>query len=174
MEAAEVYLNALDEAWGTVLKATDGLTRDDLAKRPTDQANSIGWLLWHMARVEDALVVGRLMGQAQMWVQRKWHERFGMAEDSGATGGRQTAEEAAALSIPDRDTLLGYATAVRDATRSYLRSVNAADLDEQVDWFRGGTAPKARFLDLLIKETHQHAGQMAYVRGLLRGMEGIF
>lgn len=174
MEATQVYTNALDDSWGVILKATDGLTQDELAKRPTDQANSIAWMLWHMTRVEDAIVSGRLTGQPQAWVAQKWHQRFGMPDDTQATGGRQTAEDVAAFQAPSRDAMLGYASAVRDTTRSYLQKVTSEDLDEQVEWFRGGTAPKSRFLDLVLKEHQQHAGQIAYVRGLIRGMDGIF
>ena len=35
---------------------TDGLTEEVASYRPTPQANSIGWLIWHSARVQDIQV----------------------------------------------------------------------------------------------------------------------
>src|SRR5947209_4611065 len=36
--------------------ALDGLTAEQLAYRPTEQANSIAWLAWHLTRVQDKQV----------------------------------------------------------------------------------------------------------------------
>ena len=33
-----------------------GLSDADLLKRPSEQCNPIGWLLWHQTRVEDAML----------------------------------------------------------------------------------------------------------------------
>ena len=45
-------------------KALDGLTDEDLRKRPNDSTNPIGWTLWHQYRVElyphtPGLIAGR-------------------------------------------------------------------------------------------------------------------
>ena len=39
-----------------VHKALEGLTPEELARRPTEESNSIGWLMWHTARDEDYLI----------------------------------------------------------------------------------------------------------------------
>jgi hypothetical protein len=60
-----------------VFPALQGLSDADLLKRPSDQCNPIGWLLWHQTRTEDAILslIGSLL---QAWVADKWHEKFGM------------------------------------------------------------------------------------------------
>ena len=43
---------------GIMAMAMDGLTDEDLMKRLSDQANTIGWLRWHSMRVEEASISG--------------------------------------------------------------------------------------------------------------------
>ena len=173
MELTDIIRFTFERVWTTVDYALEGLTDEDIARRPNGHSNSIGWIAWHMARVEDRWFQMVLQEKPQLW-ESEWAGKLGMPADTQATGGRQTAEDVAAFQAPSRDAMLGYASAVRDTTRSYLQKVTSEDLDEQVEWFRGGTAPKSRFLDLVLKEHQQHAGQIAYVRGLIRGMDGIF
>ena len=39
-----------------VYPALQGLSDADLVKRPSEQCNPIGWLLWHQTRVEDVML----------------------------------------------------------------------------------------------------------------------
>ena len=58
MEVPKLVLNSLDRVWAVLLKATDNLTQEELSQRPSDQAAPVGWLVWHMARIEDQVVRG--------------------------------------------------------------------------------------------------------------------
>jgi len=51
MAAVEGILSALERNWEMVDGTLAGLDDAILARRPTDQCNSIAWLLWHMTRV---------------------------------------------------------------------------------------------------------------------------
>ena len=50
--------------------ALQGLSDADLVKRPSDQCNPIGWLLWHQTRVEDA-ILSHISVLPQAW--DRWH-----------------------------------------------------------------------------------------------------
>ena len=63
-----------------------GLDDAILARRPTDQCNSIAWLLWHMTRVVDTFVHTRLQAQPQVWIRDGWYAKFGMAADPDNRG----------------------------------------------------------------------------------------
>ncbi|MBI3744690.1 MAG: DinB family protein [Chloroflexi bacterium] len=167
-------LIAIDEAWADLLKATDGLTEEEIARQPTPQCNSIAWLMWHTARVEDTMVP-RQSGQPQLWISRGWHQRFRMPADPKNNGGLHTVADLAKFKSPGRNTLLAYATAARDQTRGYLSSVTQTQWDEPVQWYRpsGGMVPRSRYMILLTKEILVHGGQVSYLRGLMRGMEKL-
>jgi len=173
VEAADVYLNALDNAWSMTLKVTDGLTDKDLCQQPAPGANTIAWIVWHSARVEDVMVTQMLMGQPQVWNAGGWVQKFGMSKTPDRTGYNDTPKQVAAFRPPSRDALLAYASVVRDNTRRYLRSLTGAALDEKVKTWGDRAEPCSNLLDAVLKEAQQHAGHAAFVRGLLRGDAGL-
>ena len=68
------YLDALK-------KAVDGLTPAELRWQPTLASNSISWIVWHMARVEDRWVNRVLRSDVELWIRDGWHDKFGMSKD---------------------------------------------------------------------------------------------
>ena len=56
---------------------TDGLTDEIALFRPTSTANSITWLIWHSARVQD-LQLCDIAGIEQVWTRDGWDDRFGL------------------------------------------------------------------------------------------------
>ena len=59
-----------------VVELTDGLTEETAGYRPEEDANSIGWLLWHLTRIQDDHVAGAA-GVEQAWPN--WRERSRLA-----------------------------------------------------------------------------------------------
>ena len=55
-QASDVLTDAVGRIRDGVADTADGLDAEALAYRPTPEANSVGWLLWHLTRVEDAHV----------------------------------------------------------------------------------------------------------------------
>ena len=53
MNGAKILSGMLEMSDGLVRRALEGLGDADLIKRPSDQDNTIGWLIWHKTRVED-------------------------------------------------------------------------------------------------------------------------
>lgn len=47
--------------------ATDGLTDAQLHYRPTDDTNSISWLIWHLSRWRDR-ISSRIVSEDEIWV----------------------------------------------------------------------------------------------------------
>ena len=175
MEFNEFIFQLLDMNWDMVQKALDGLTPEELSRCPTDQSNSIGWLMWHTARDEDYLI-SMAQQQPQLWVREGWHKKFGLEPslielDFKDIGVGHTAQEVAAFKVPDADTLIGYYLAVRGATKEYLKSIKTTDLDKQMrDPWGEGTTPMATYLFCIVDEALAHGGQIANLRGMYRGM----
>ncbi|MEM8619101.1 MAG: DinB family protein [Actinomycetota bacterium] len=157
----------------TTRESLDGLTTDDLLWRPAPDSMSIGLLTWHVSRVHDLLIQTRARGVDQLWDSDGWAERFDRSPARrGDTGFGFTAEEMDAFFTPPTDVLYAYLEATWEATFDALDAVDDAGLaTTMVDGPLGGQLTLADLYRQLIWEVNQHAGQMAYLRGLLRGLE---
>ncbi len=68
------------------------------------------------------------------------------------------------------DELLAYYKAVRGRTDAFLDGLSADDLERQVPNIAGdGTVPMRVRLEMTVVDNIQHSGQIAYLRGLLKG-----
>src|ERR671933_2429027 len=117
MESNEVVVEGLGRIQRLMSMSLEGLNADQLAYRPTEQANSIAWLAWHLTRVQDKHL-SDLAGREQAWIADGWHARFGKPADPQDTGQRYTPEQVAAVRPDGPQLLLDYHEAV------YQRSVD--------------------------------------------------
>ncbi|MDF1604393.1 DUF664 domain-containing protein [Nocardioides sp. YIM 152315] len=165
MTPADVFIDFLERVQENGLAAVDGLTEEQLAHRPTPDANSIAWLVWHAARVQDAQV-SPLAGTDEVWSSQGWAERFGLDLDPGDHGYGHSREQVDKLRA-SAELLGGYLRATHEATVAYLRTVTSEDLDDVVD--RDWDPPVTRGVRLvsIVDDDAQHVGQAAYLRGLL-------
>ena len=58
MEARELITDGLERGRGIIRRALEGATPELLAYQPGAGANPIGWLAWHVARVQDHHIAG--------------------------------------------------------------------------------------------------------------------
>jgi hypothetical protein len=160
----------LAEAFGRlpdlVREAVDGLTPEQLRTAPRPGANPVGWLIWHLTRVQDGHIA-ELIGADQIYTTGEWASRFGLKPDPDDSGYGHTAAQVAAVRPESAQALLDYFQAVHERTIGYLAGLGPGDLDRVVD--RSWDPPVTlgvRLVSILDDDT-QHAGQAAYVRGLL-------
>ena len=146
--------------------AVAGLTPEQLRWAPKPGANSIGWLVWHLTRVQDDHVA-ELIGTDQIYASGDWAARFGLKPDPADTGYGHTAEQVAAVAPESADALLDYYRAVHERTAGFLRGLTAADFDRVVDERWDPPVTLGVRLVSVYDDDAQHAGQAAYVRGLL-------
>lgn len=143
---------------------TDGLTDDVAFFRPTPTANSIAWLIWHSARVQDIQLCD-IAGIEQVWTRDGWVDRFGLDLPRDDSGYGHSADDVGNVRVP-ADLLAGYYHAVHKVTLEYIASVTPEELSRIVDrnWNPPVTA-SARLVSI-IDDCAQHLGQAAYVRGI--------
>src|SRR3712207_8277441 len=98
-----------------VHRGLEGLTAEDLDRRPGPGANPIGWLAWHLLRVQDDHVA-EVAGHEQAWTAAGWAGRFGLPVAPGATGYGFDAQQVSAVRITSVDLLTGYADDVHART----------------------------------------------------------
>ncbi|OBG69813.1 MULTISPECIES: mycothiol transferase [unclassified Mycobacterium] len=142
----------------------DGLTDDVADYRATPDANSIAWLLWHSARVQDVQLAD-VAGVEQVWLRDGWVDRFGLDLPRNDTGYGHKPEQVGKVKAP-ADLLSAYYHAVHELTLEYVGGVTAGELERVVDtnWDPPVTA-SARLVSI-IDDCAQHLGQAAYVRGI--------
>jgi uncharacterized damage-inducible protein DinB len=165
MTIADLLADAFGRIREAVHDAVDGLTADQLAFRPDGQANSIAWLVWHLTRVQDDHVAA-VTQAGQLWTTAGWAERFGLPFARSATGYGHGSDQVAAVRA-DAALLTGYHDAVAEQTTGYLSRLTEPDLDRIVDESWDPPVSLGVRLVSVIADDLQHAGQAAYLRGLI-------
>ncbi len=151
----------------TLKRAVEDLTPTEARWQPTVHTNHIAWLVWHMARVEDQWVNRHLRRTTEVWIADGWADRFCMPPESHGFG--QTMEDVRAMpEIPLTD-LLAYFDAVRAVTRRYLAQATDADLAREYAHPHLGARMGSWIVGHLLIEVSQHVGQVALIRGMMRG-----
>jgi hypothetical protein len=152
-----------------VQQVTDGLTEEVSCWRPTPEANSIAWLLWHSARGQD-LQLCDIAGVEQVWTRDGWDRRFALDlphnDNPGYDIGYGHSAEDVGKVRPPVELLVGYYRAVHHVTLEYVATVAPDELARIVDrrWDPPVTA-SARLVSI-VDDCAQHLGQAAYVRGI--------
>jgi len=163
----------ITDGYGRVLEelevALTGMTQDDLDQQPHPDCNSMGWLAWHLTRVQDDHIAD-LMGEEQLWLKDEWYARFNRAPDAKDIGWGHSSKQVSAFRSPDVETLLAYHRAVLERTKRYIATLSLADLDRELNepWFQPLPTVGVRLVSIMSDDL-QHAGQVAYLRGLLKG-----
>lgn len=172
MRLSEFVSGCLEQHFNAMVRSVEGLSTEEMAWMPTPECSSIGFLLWHYGRTLDRWVHSRLLGVPQLWEQG-WSVRLGQgATDPNDTGYGYGPDRLAAFQTPDTALLLEYARAALESARTYLESRSDADFDgSSVVNPRGGTMTLGNMCQQLLWEFNQHGGQIAYLRGMRRGLE---
>jgi hypothetical protein len=147
----------------------DGLTPEQAHERPGSSStgdgggNSITWLLWHAARIQDDHLAG-LTGGEQAWAT--WRDRFGLPLDDWDHGYGHTSEQVDSVRVGDLSLLVDYQDAVHQQTLAYLGGLDDDELDRIVDENWDPPVTVGVRLVSVIGDMLQHLGQAAYVKGL--------
>src|SRR5579859_5403983 len=132
MDCKDLLIDGLGRVEESLRMTVDGLNAAQLAWRPAEHANSIGWLAWHLIRVEDDHV-SDLAGQPQAWIADGWHARFNRAADPHDTGFGHGPTQVASIQPESPQVLVDYYAAVHQRSIDYLSRLTSADLDRVID-----------------------------------------
>ena len=103
-----------------------GLTDEQMRVRPREDLNSLAWIMWHIARIEDIMLNTVLSGREQVY-DAAWQRRLDIMRPDFGVG--MTSAEVTELS---RRIGLGALRDYRDAVGRRTREIVAA-FDEK-DW----------------------------------------
>lgn len=166
MDVAALLLELYGRIPPLAREAVAGLDRDQLTTPPQPGANTIGWLVWHLTRVQDHHIA-EILDAPQIWTDGEWAGSFGLEPDPVNTGYGHSSAEVAAVRPEGPDALMQYLDAVDQRTRSTLEQLRPDDLDRIVDRRWDPPVTLGVRLISIADDGLQHAGQAAYARGLL-------
>lgn len=162
--ARELLRDAFTRLIQHVDELTDGLTDDESRYRPSPNANSIAWLIWHSARVQDVQVAD-IAGVEQAWTRDGWVDRFDLNLPRDDTGYGHSPEDVGKVHAP-AELLAGYYHAVHELTCEYIQGITAEELARVVDTHWDPPVTASVRLVSVIDDCAQHLGQAAYVLGI--------
>ena len=169
--AGALLADALGRDRDQVPDVVDGLDVEQLAWRPDPGANTIGWLVWHLTRIEDDHIA-EVAGAEQAWTAAGWYDRFALPFPPQAHGWGHTPDEVGRVRV-EAGLLTGYHADVAASAARYVESLTPGDLDRIVDERWDPPVSLGVRLVSVVGDIHQHVGQAAYLRGLLeRGAAG--
>jgi uncharacterized damage-inducible protein DinB len=166
MTVADVLTDSFERVREAVHQATDNLSPDEILFRVDDGSNSIGWLVWHLTRIEDDHVAA-VAGREQDWLARGWADRFGLPYEKQAHGYGHSSADVAAFTVGSAELLVGYHDAVHARTLEYVAGLTDADIDRVVDSRWDPPVTLGVRLVSVIADGLQHAGQAAFIRGIV-------
>jgi uncharacterized damage-inducible protein DinB len=165
MTSAELLADAFERIHQVVHRVTDGLSREELGIRLDREANSIGWLIWHLTRIQDDHIAG-VAGTDQVWTSGGWVDRFELPLERMDHGFGHTSEQVGSV-VVDAEPLVAYYDAVHAATLAYVAGLTDADLDRVVDERWDPPVTLGVRLVSIVNDDVTHTGQASFIRGIL-------
>ena len=169
MDFKEVIKYAMREYMDDLKNTLSGLSEKERRYQPNNEAHHIDFVVWHMARVEDAHLHRMIQNKEQIWIREGWDEHFGMK--GAGTGFGYTTEDVVTLPKFDITQMLEYYDAVRAEVFDFIDNLSSSDLDvELVEKRKSTFNTPGKTLSHLIVEEAEHTGQIRYLRGIQKGI----
>jgi hypothetical protein len=161
--------NGMTEYLDGLKAKLDGLSEAELRWQATMDSNSILWLVWHMARVEDGWINSSIAGGDSVWDSGGWAARTGIAVDGSGYG--QGPDDVRSMPDVALAELIQYFDDVRAAGFNVIDGMSDDDLNKT--FIRGDRSVTwSWILGHVVVEEAQHLGQIAFIRGMIRGLDG--
>jgi uncharacterized damage-inducible protein DinB len=170
MKFNDLLADAFGRIQERVHEVLEGLDPDQLSERPGGNGNSIAWLIWHLTRVQDDHIAD-VAGVEQRWTSGGWAELFDLPLDTHETGYGHTSDQVSAVAVESGSLLAEYFDAVHRQSLEFIGSLTEDELDRIVDTRWDPHVTLGVRLVSVIDDCLEHAGQAAYVKGLVQHRE---
>ncbi|MBM3945440.1 MAG: DinB family protein [SAR202 cluster bacterium] len=158
------------------LEMVGGLTEAQLAWRAGPEANTIGFLLFHVFRAEDRYAHRWLTAKGEVWFALGHAERYPLPvqipdRDSPLNSGNSwTPEQVGAFKAPPLTELLAYGAAVRKSSLAIVRGFDLKRLDERPNAKQPQFSMLTYFQNCFGHET-EHQAQIDFILGLKKAQK---
>ena len=145
----------------TLNQAVETMSEEDMVWRPFPETPSAGYYLWHVARVQDALIHKQILDRPEIYETHGYAQQFGLPQND--TGQDYTAAQRAHFQEPPKDDLLEY---LRLTFQAVLRTIDELG-PEGLDIETAGGMQHIRYLIILTTHANLHAGAINHIREVL-------
>jgi hypothetical protein len=166
MKWQALIIDPFKRAGESLKMALADISQDDLNIQPNPDSNSMGWMVWHLSRIQDR-AISKMSGKDQAWISGGWYSKFKRSANPEETGFGHSPQDIAGFQSPDAATLLAYYGAVLEGTVRFVSSLTEDELGRKTDHPIFPTV--GEWLAACLFDTVHHYGQVAYLRGLLKG-----
>lgn len=150
-------------------RVLDSLTQAEIAWQPTSGCNSIGLILFHMARTDDGFLLGAMLGGTPLWESREWFAKLNLP--AAESGHQYTVEQVDSFQVPPKQDLLAYGDAARNAVIEAVQGLTPERLARIVKTPFMGDVPLQTLLAAMVGHAYMHVGEISYLRGMQRGLD---
>ena len=164
---ADFLVGALQSSHRALLQAVEPLSESEMSWRPFEGTESAGFVIWHVARVQDALIHRQILKKPEAWVTHGWAEQFGLPIDE--TGQEYSAEQRANFQEPPKAELLEYLTTTFRAAQRAIDEIGSRGLDVATE--QG--MERTRYLVIITNHANMHAGAVNYIRDILQSSRQV-
>lgn len=165
MDANALLTDAFSRVRDLTRQVAEGLDQSALLWRPDADANPIGWLLWHLTRVQDDHLA-EIGAREQVWHEEGWHARFGLEAGDDDIGYGHTSDQVARIRPESASVCVGYQDAVAERTLEIVAGLDDARFERIIDRSFDPPVTAGVRVVSVIGDTMAHLGQAGYVRGL--------
>lgn len=166
METINFIKESLETARATTLNLVSELEENHLSWRVNNNANSIGFLLFHTFRTED-FRFAQIGEEPEFWKMGNWASRWTLPEqieNDRNTGFGWGDSQMNKFVSPPLEDLLGYGATVRFRSFEVLDSLSNEKLENIIE---SENATISALIFRLLAHESQHAGQIDYILGLI-------
>ncbi len=145
----------------TLMQAVETMSEEDMAWRAFPETPSAGYYLWHVARVQDALLHKQILNRPEIYVTHGYAQEFGLPQED--TGQDYTSTQRAHFQEPPKDALLNYVRLTFQAVLNAIDELGVRGLDIETN----GGMQRSRYLITLTTHANLHAGAINHIREVL-------
>ncbi|HEX9896663.1 MAG TPA: DinB family protein [Dehalococcoidales bacterium] len=156
----QLTVNGMHQAMVNDVKV---LTPEQLAWKPASNANPVGFLFWHTARVEDMAVSG-WQKKTPIWEEDKWYEKLGL--DAKVYGGGFQEPDVDKVARLPLDIVTAYVEKVFRNTGIYIQSLDEDKLDFAPNPERPNITIGLMLGNYIIGHGWWHLGEIRYIKGM--------
>ena len=162
-----MILSGLEECYEGIWNKVEDLTSEELRWIPSESSNDIQWNIWHIARVEDRWINQRMKNSQELWIKNNWYKHFNLEKiDHGNGDSIIKVREMPNMEISD---LKNYFEEVRKITIDYISNITSKELNK-IYTAKNRSQSGIWILGHLLVEESQHLGQIAFIRGMMKGI----
>ena len=158
----------MNEYLDSLYKSIDGLTKNELYWQPSLESNNIIYLVWHMARVEDNWINQIIGGNKTVWSLNNWSKKLNIKENDYGKG--YIKEDISNLPDMNISDILKFYKQQREQSLIVIEELADEDLNKNYKRITGEFKKGYWILGHVLVEESQHLGQIAYIRGIIKGL----